>query len=121
MSAFGSANLCVDVLYEWSHMEMLHSSQDSFSFIGLSWHAWLSFQFLSVDGAGPLCPAPDVPERLRRALRVPPAQEVRDQAGPGPLQGRGLQHQEEVQEDRARADIKWEWEVLTKLDILRLI
>ena len=69
------------------------------------------FQF-SVDRAEPLCPAPDMPERFRRALRVPPAQEVCDQAGPGPLQGSGLKHEEEVQEDRAYSDIKRQREAL---------
>ena len=69
-----------------------------------------------MDRAEPLCPAPDMPERFRRAVRLPPAQEVCDQVGPGPLQGPSLQHEEEIQKDRAYTDIKWQREALNLQD-----
>lgn len=57
-----------------------------------------------------------MPERLRRAVRVPPAQEVCDKVGPGPLQGSSLEHEEEIQKDRAYSDIKRQREALSLKD-----
>ena len=67
-----------------------------------------------MDRADSLCRAADLLQRLRPPLRLPTAQEVGHEARPRPLQGRGLQHEEEVQENRAHPDIERQREALSE-------
>ena len=67
-----------------------------------------------MDRADSLCRAADLLQRLRPPLRLPTAQEVGHEARPRPLQGRSLQHEEEVQENRAHPDIERQREALSE-------